>query len=177
MVIPWMGFPLAEILKEVEPTSKAQYVRFETVYRPEEMPGQESNWYNWPYIEGLRLDEAMNDLVLLATGAHGQPLYRENGAPLRLVVPWKYAFKSIKAVTKIELVAEHPVTFWNHAVPAEMGWYANVNPDVPTPRWKQSREMRFLGWESEPILPTLMFNGYTSQVAHLYEGMDLKADF
>lgn len=200
MVIPWKGFPLHRLLRAAGPTSEARYVRFESLYDPDQMPGQDveganySAWlssaggqamgrpekdnpYLWPYAEALRLDEALHDLVLLATGAHGQPLHPENGAPVRLVVPWKYAFKSIKAVARIELVAERPVTFWNHAVPAEMGWYANVNPDVANPRWKQSREMRFLGLESEPILPTLMFNGYASQVARLYEGLDLASNF
>ena len=119
----------------------------------------------------------MHDLTILATGMYGKPLYPENGAAVRLVVPWKYAFKSIKAVVKIELVSEQPATFWNQAMPAEMGWYANVNPDVPSPRWKQGREMRFLGKDPEPILPTLLFNGYASQVAHLYAGMDLEVNF
>lgn len=200
MVVPWMGFPLHKLLKVVEPTAEAKYVRFVALHDPQQMPGQDKNspgyaqWlasggqkamgrptedapYIWPYAEALHLDEALHDLVLLATGSHGEPLRPENGAPVRLVVPWKYAFKSIKAVVRIELVAEKPVTFWNHAMPAEMGWYASVNPDVPTPRWKQSREMRFLGQDPEPVLPTLMFNGYAPQVAHLYAGLDLKSNF
>jgi sulfoxide reductase catalytic subunit YedY len=171
MVIPWTGFTLASLLKEVEPTSDAKYVRFETVYRPEEMPGQKSPFYPWPYQEGLRLDEAMNDLTLLATGLYGQPMPNPNGAPIRLVVPWKYGFKSIKSITKIELVADEPSTLWSMVGPNEYGFYSNVNPDVPHPRWSQATERRIgeLGRR-----PTLMFNGYAEQVASLYEGMDLK---
>jgi sulfoxide reductase catalytic subunit YedY len=199
-VIPWTGFALQKLLSAVEPTSEASWVRFEALYDPPHMPGQDkdgaryADWlksggedamghsriatpYVWPYVEALRLDEAMHDLTLLATGYYGQPLQPENGAPLRLVVPWKYGFKSIKAVVKIDLMPERPATFWNQAVPTEMGFWANVNPDVPHPRWKQGREIRMLGQEPEPILPTLPFNGYAPQVAHLYEGMDLKADF
>ncbi len=170
MVIPWMGFPLAEILKEVEPTSKAKYVRFETVYRPEEMPGQESNWYNWPYLEGLRLDEAMNDLAIAATGLYGKELMSQNGAPFRLVVPWKYGFKSIKSIVKIELVEESPVSLWMAAAPSEYGFYANVNPEVSHPRWSQATERRISEFGRRKTLP---FNGYAEQVAHLYDGMDL----
>lgn len=171
MVIPWMGFPLASLLKEVEPTSDAQYVRFETVYRPEEMPGQKSPFYPWPYQEGLRLDEAMNDLTILATGLYGQSLPNPNGAPVRLIVPWKYGFKSIKSIVKIELTAEQPSTLWSMVGPNEYGFYSNVNPDRPHPRWSQASERRIgeLGRR-----PTLMFNGYAEQVAHLYEGMDLR---
>ena len=170
MVIPWTGFTLASLLNEVEPTSDAKYVRFESVLRPEEMPGQKSPFYPWPYQEGLRLDEAMNDLTLLATGLYGQPMPNQNGAPIRLVVPWKYGFKSIKSITKIELVAEQPSTLWNMVGPNEYGFYSNVNPEVPHPRWSQATERRVgeLGRR-----PTLMFNGYGEQVAHLYEGMDL----
>ena len=170
MVIPWTGFTLASLLKEVEPTSDAKYVRFETVYRPDEMPGQKSPFYPWPYQEGLRLDEAMNDLTLLATGLYGQPMPNANGAPIRLVVPWKYGFKSIKSIVKIELVAEQPTTLWGMVGPNEYGFYSNVNPDHPHPRWSQATERRIgeLGRR-----PTLLFNGYAEQVAHLYEGMDL----
>lgn len=170
MVIPWTGFPLASLLKEVEPTSDAKYVRFETVYRPEEMPGLRSPFYPWPYQEGLRLDEAMNDLTILATGLYGMPMPNPNGAPIRLVVPWKYGFKSIKSIVKIELTAEQPSTLWNTVAPNEYGFYSNVNPERPHPRWSQASERRIgeLGRR-----PTLMFNGYTEQVAHLYEGMDL----
>jgi len=170
MVIPWTGFTLASLLKEVEPTSDAKYVRFETVYRPEEMPGQKSPFYPWPYQEGLRLDEAMNDLTLLATGVYGQPMPNANGAPIRLVVPWKYGFKSIKSIVKIELVADQPTTLWSMVGPNEYGFYSNVNPERPHPRWSQATERRIgeLGRRE-----TLMFNGYAEQVAHLYEGMDL----
>ena len=170
MVIPWQGFPLASLLKEVEPTSDAQYVRFETVYRPEEMPGQDSPFYPWPYQEGLRLDEAMHDLTILATGLYGQPMPNPNGAPIRLVVPWKYGFKSIKSIVKIELVAEQPSTLWNTVGSNEYGFYSNVNPERPHPRWSQASERRIgeLGRRE-----TLMFNGYAEEVAALYEGMDL----
>ena len=170
MVIPWTGFPLASLLKEVEPTSDAKFVRFETVYRPEEMPGQKSPFYPWPYQEGLRLDEAMHDLTLLATGLYGMPMPNANGAPIRLVVPWKYGFKSIKSIVKIELVAEQPSTLWNSIGSNEYGFYSNVNPDRPHPRWSQASERRIgeLGRR-----PTMMFNGYAEQVASLYEGMDL----
>jgi methionine sulfoxide reductase catalytic subunit len=176
MVIPWMGFSLASLLKEVEPTSDANFVRFETVYRPEEMPGQEGpfSFYPWPYQEGLRLDEAMNDLTLLATGLYGEPMPNPNGAPIRLVVPWKYGFKSIKSIVKIELTAEQPTTLWSAIGPNEYGFYSNVNPERPHPRWSQATERRIgeLGRR-----PTLMFNGYAEQVASLYEGMDLNVNY
>ncbi|HEX5941801.1 MAG TPA: protein-methionine-sulfoxide reductase catalytic subunit MsrP [Anaerolineales bacterium] len=170
MVIPWTGFPLASLLKEVEPTSDAKFVRFETVYRPEEMPGQKSPFYPWPYQEGLRLDEAMHDLTILATGLYGMPMPNPNGAPIRLVVPWKYGFKSIKSIVRIELTAEQPSTLWNSIGSNEYGFYSNVNPERPHPRWSQASERRIgeLGRR-----PTLMFNGYAEQVASLYEGMDL----
>jgi methionine sulfoxide reductase catalytic subunit len=170
MVIPWMGFPLASLLGEVEPTSDAKYVRFESVLRPEEMPGQRQGFYPWPYQEGLRLDEAMNDLALLATGLYGGELPAQNGGGIRLVVPWKYGFKSIKAVVKIELTAEQPATLWSQIAPGEYGFYANVNPQVDHPRWSQRSERRIgeLGRRD-----TLMFNGYAEQVAGLYTGMDL----
>lgn len=170
MVIPWTGFPLASLLKEVEPTSKAQYVRFETVYRPEEMKGQGSVFYPWPYNEGLRLDEAMNDLTILATGLYGVPMPNPNGAPIRLVVPWKYGFKSIKSIVKIELTEERPQTLWNTVGPGEYGFYSNVNPDRSHPRWSQATERRIGELTRRP---TLMFNGYGEQVAHLYADMDL----
>ena len=170
MVIPWTGFTLASLLKEVEPTSSARYVRFETVYRPEEMPGLRSPFYTWPYQEGLRLDEAMNDLAILATGLYGKPMPNQNGAPIRLVVPWKYGFKSIKAITKIELVAEQPSTLWSDASPNEYGFYSNVNPNRPHPRWSQATERRIGEFGRRQ---TLMFNGYTEEVADLYKDMDL----
>ena len=174
MVIPWTGFPLAKLLKEVEPTAQAKYVRFETVMRPEEMPGQQSGWYTWPYVEGLRLDEAMNDLALLVTGVYGKPALPQNGAPLRLSVPWKYGFKSIKSIVKIDLVEEQPTSLWMNAAPNEYGFYANVNPDVPHPRWSQSTERRIGEFSRRKTLP---FNGYAEQVAHLYAGMDLRANY
>jgi len=170
MVIPWNGFTLASLLKAVEPTSDAKYVRFETVFRPEEMPGLKSPFYSWPYQEGLRLDEAMNDLVLLATGLYGEPVLPQSGAPIRLVVPWKYGFKSIKSIVKIELVAEQPSTLWNNAAPNEYGFYSNVNPAVDHPRWSQATERRIGEFERRATLP---FNGYGEQVADLYKDMDL----
>jgi sulfoxide reductase catalytic subunit YedY len=174
MVIPWLGFPLASLLEEVEPLSDAQYLRFETLYDPTMMPGQRGGGYEWPYVEGLRLDEAMLDLTILATGLYGNPLLAQNGAPVRLIVPWKYGFKSIKSIVKIELVAERPTSLWMAAAPHEYGFYANVNPDVPHPRWSQATERR-IGELSRR--PTLLFNGYEEQVAHLYAGMDLQANF
>lgn len=174
MVIPWLGFPLAALLKEVEPTSAAQFVRFETLYDPQQMPGQASSWYNWPYIEGLRLDEAMHDLTLLATGLYGQPLPPQDGAPIRLVTPWKYGFKSIKAIVKIDLVDSMPISLWMAAAPNEYGFYANVNPEVDHPRWSQASERRIGEFFRRDTLP---FNGYAEQVAHLYQGMDLRAYF
>ncbi len=174
MVIPWMGFPLASLLKMVEPMMDAKYVRFETVYRPEEMKGQASPFYPWPYNEGLRLDEAMHDLTILATGLYGELIPNQNGAPIRLVVPWKYGFKSIKAIVRIELTDRQPATFWSTVAPHEYGFYANVNPQVDHPRWSQASERR-IGELSRR--PTLMFNGYAEQVAHLYEGMDLKLHY
>lgn len=174
MVIPWLGFPLKELLDQVEPTSEAKYVRFETVYRPEEMPGQNSGFYNWPYVEGLRVDEAMNDLTLLATGLYGQDLLPQSGAPIRLVVPWKYGFKSIKSIVRIDLVDEMPISLWMAAAPNEYGFYANVNPEVPHPRWSQSSERR-IGENGRR--DTLAFNGYADEVAYLYEGMDLRENY
>jgi sulfoxide reductase catalytic subunit YedY len=174
MVIPWVGFPLAKLLKEVEPTSDAKYVRFETVMRPDEMPGQRDGLYPWPYQEGLRLDEAMSDLTLLATGMYGGELPAQNGGGLRLVVPWKYGFKSIKAVIKIELVNEQPSTMWSTISPGEYGFYSNVNPQVDHPRWSQGSERRIGELQRRE---TLIFNGYAEQVAQLYAGMDLKANY
>jgi sulfoxide reductase catalytic subunit YedY len=171
MVIPWLGFPLAALLKEVEPTAEAKYLRFETLYDPEQMPGQKSPWYEWPYTEGLRLDEAMNDLAILSTGLYGKHLLPQNGAPLRLVLPWKYGFKSIKSIVKIELVDTMPTSLWMAAAPNEYGFYANVNPEVDHPRWSQATERRIGELGRRKTLP---FNGYAEQVAHLYEGMDLR---
>jgi sulfoxide reductase catalytic subunit YedY len=174
MVIPWAGFPIAELLKKVEPTSEAKFVRFETIYDPSQMPGQDSNWYEWPYVEGLRIDEAMNDLAILATGLYGKPLPPQDGAPIRLVVPWKYGFKSIKAIVRIDLVSEMPVSLWMNAAPHEYGFFANVNPEVDHPRWSQASERR-IGEFSR--IPTLKFNGYEEEVAYLYEGMDLRVNY
>jgi sulfoxide reductase catalytic subunit YedY len=170
MVIPWQGFPLASLLKAVEPELDAKYVAFTSLMDPEQFPGQANVLYPWPYTEGLRLDEAMNDLTLMVTGLYGSPLPPQDGAPLRLVAPWKYGFKGIKAIVKIELVADEPETFWKSIASNEYGFYANVNPDVPHPRWLQSSERRIGELNRRP---TLMFNGYAEQVAHLYEGMDL----
>jgi len=174
MVIPWMGFPLAELLQEVEPTSDAKYVRFETLYDPEKMPGQNTTWYQWPYIEGLRVDEAMNDLTILATGLYGKDLLPQNGAPVRLAVPWKYGFKSIKGIVKIDLVDEMPTSLWMAAAPHEYGFYANVNPEVSHPRWSQASERR-IGESGRQ--DTLMFNGYEEEVAHMYAEMDLAVNY
>ena len=174
MVIPWTGFSLAGLLKMVEPTSDAKYVRFETVFRPEEMPGQKSPFYPWPYQEGLRLDEAMNDLAILATGLYGEPNVPQNGAPIRLVTPWKYGFKSIKSIVKIELVSEMPATLWNNIAPNEYGFYANVNPEVDHPRWSQASERRIGELSRRASLP---FNGYGEQVAALYDGMSLTENY
>jgi sulfoxide reductase catalytic subunit YedY len=175
MVVPWMGFPLAELLNAVEPTSAAKYVRFETLYDPEQMPGQESGWFPWPYVEGLRLDEAMHDLTILSTGLYGKDLLPQNGAPVRLVVPWKYGFKSIKSIVKIELVARLPVSFWMAADPnpRRYGFFSNVNPNVQHQRWSQATERRIGELERRE---TLLFNGYEEEVAYLYAGQDLNAD-
>jgi len=176
MVIPWMGVPLRKVLARLEPTSRARYVAFETVLRPAEMPGQRTRILDWPYVEGLRMDEAMNDLTLLSTGLYGRDLLNQNGAPLRLVVPWKYGFKGIKSIVKISFVEDMPPTTWNIMAPNEYGFYANVNPTVHHPRWSQARERRITGQGLLAQLrqqPTLMFNGYAEQVAHMYAGMDL----
>ena len=174
MVIPWTGFQLADLLKEVDPHSSAKYVRFETVNRPDQMPGQNDSLYPWPYNEGLRLDEAMNSLTILATGLYGKPLPVQDGAPIRVVVPWKYGFKSIKSIVKIELTDKQPATMWSTIAPGEYGFYSNVNPEVDHPRWSQKTERR-IGESSRR--KTLMFNGYADQVASLYTGMDLKVNY
>jgi sulfoxide reductase catalytic subunit YedY len=174
MVIPWQGFPLQKLLAEAEPTAAAKFVRFEAIKRPEEMPGQKGGFYPWPYIEGLRLDEAMHDLALMVTGLYGKTLPTQNGAPLRLAVPWKYGFKSVKGIVKIDLVEKAPTTLWMDAAPNEYGFYANVNPDVPHPRWSQASERRIGEIRRRPTLP---FNGYGDQVAKLYAGMDLRRNF
>lgn len=174
MVIPWTGFELRDLLNEVQPTASAKYVKFTTLMDKEQFPGQGSPFYPWPYNEGLRLDEAMHRLTIIATGLYGKPMPNQNGAPLRLVVPWKYGFKSIKAIIKIELVENKPETFWNNIAPNEYGFYSNVNPNVDHPRWSQKTERRIgeIGRRE-----TLMFNGYESEVAPLYAGMDLRINY
>ena len=174
MVIPWMGFSLAGLLKRVEPTSKAKYVAFTTLQDAEQMPGQREDTLEWPYVEGLRLDEAMHPLALLAVGLYGKVLPNQNGAPLRLVVPWKYGFKGIKSIVRISLTEQQPPTTWNLANGREYGFYANVNPQVDHPRWSQASERRIGELRRRPTLP---FNGYAEQVASLYSGMDLRANY
>lgn len=171
MVIPWIGFPLGDLLKRFAPTSRAKYVEFTTLYRPAEMTGQKRSVLSWPYLEGLRMDEAMHPLTILAVGLYGEVLPKQNGAPLRLVVPWKYGFKSIKSIVKIRFVEQQPVSSWERAIPSEYGFYSNVNPKVDHPRWSQKRERRIGEFLKRD---TLMFNGYEEQVAHLYKGMDLR---
>lgn len=170
MVIPWLGFPLRDFIARVQPTSQARYIEFATLFDPKQMPGQRTNVLDWPYTEGLRLDEAMHPLTLLVTGIYGRVLPNQNGAPLRLVVPWKYGFKGIKSIVKMRFTDTQPATAWNKAAPQEYGFYANVNPTVDHPRWSQATERRLGEWRRRP---TLMFNGYT-EVAPLYAGMDLR---
>jgi len=181
MVIPWNGFPLADLLKRFEPLGGAKYVAFETLVRPAEMPGQDASWpvLEWPYVEGLRLDEAMNPLTLMAIGLYGETLPNQNGAPLRLVVPWKYGFKGIKSIVRITLTDTQPPTSWNKQAPNEYGFYANVNPQVDHPRWSQATERRIGegGGFSAPRRDTLLFNGYGDFVANLYSGMDLAQNY
>ena len=180
MVVPWQGIPLAEILKRFEPTGDAKFVEFTTLYRPDEMRGQRSVFssIDWPYVEGLRLDEAMHPLTIMATGVYGKALPNQNGAPWRLVVPWKYGFKSIKSVVKIRFTARQPRNTWNLTAPDEYGFYANVNPEVDHPRWSQASERRLPSTLFSPNRrDTLMFNGYGEQVASLYSGMDLRRHF
>jgi methionine sulfoxide reductase catalytic subunit len=174
MVIPWIGFPLNILLQKVEPTSKARYAAFQTLLDPTRMPNQRTGVLDWPYVEGLRLDEAMHPLTILATGLYGETLPPQDGAPIRLVVPWKYGFKSIKSVVKITLVSDEPLTTWNIQAPDEYGFYSNVNPNVPHPRWSQATERRIGEYGRRN---TLLFNGYADQVAELYQGMDLVKNF
>jgi sulfoxide reductase catalytic subunit YedY len=175
MVIPWIGVPLAGILQRARPTSTAAFVEFTTLLRPQQMPGQVQPILQWPYTEGLRLDEAMHPLTILAVGLYGKTLLNQNGAPLRLVVPWKYGFKSIKSIVRIRFVSSQPRTAWNSSNPGEYGFYANVNPEVDHPRWSQARERRLP--EIFGRRPTLMFNGYGDQVASMYSGMDLGREY
>ncbi len=171
MVIPWVGFPLGDLLRRFEPTSRAKYVAFETLHDPGQMPGQRRGVLDWPYTEGLRIDEAMHPLTILAVGLYGRVLPNQNGAPLRLVVPWKYGFKGIKSIVRIRLVEHEPRTTWRQAAPEEYGFFANVNPEVSHPRWSQATERRIGEGGRRPTLP---FNGYADEVAHLYAGMDLR---
>ncbi len=179
MVIPWVGFPLGDLIKRFEPTSRAKYIEFQTLYDPKQMPGQQPGLFgaglDWPYVEGLRMDEAMHPLAILAVGLYGEVLPNQNGAPLRLVVPWKYGFKSIKSIVRIRFVEKQPLNTWNKTGPREYGFYSNVNPAVDHPRWSQAQERR-IGEDGlfSRKRPTLPFNGYAEQVAHLYAGMDLK---
>ena len=171
MVVPWIGFPLRDLIKRVEPNSKAKYVEFKTLRRPKEMIGQQRRVLEWPYVEGLRMDEAMHPLTILAVGLYGEELPKQNGAPIRLIVPWKYGFKSIKTIDQIRFTDQQPVSSWTKAAPSEYGFYANVNPQVAHPRWSQKRERRLGEFLKRK---TLMFNGYADQVASLYAGMDLR---
>ena len=177
MVIPWIGIPLNSLLKKITPTGNAKYVEFVSLKRPSEMIGQKDDMLDWPYTEGLRLDEAMHPLTILAVGLYGKVLPKQNGAPIRLVVPWKYGFKSIKAITKIRLVEKMPISTWMKANPKEYGFYSNVNPEVDHPRWTQATERRIGESLLSPRLKTQMFNGYKEEVAHLYQGMDLNKNF
>ena len=174
MVVPWNGFELADLLDLAGIQSSAKYVAFETLYRPEEMPGQEMFVLDWPYVEGLRLDEALHPLTIMATGIYGRDIPNQNGAPLRLVVPWKYGFKSIKSIVKITLTDKEPPTSWNIANPREYGFYSNVNPEVDHPRWSQASERPLGGGLFARRIPTLMFNGYAEEVGGLYKGMNLR---
>jgi methionine sulfoxide reductase catalytic subunit len=168
MAVPWTGFPLAELIKRVKPRSDARYLRFETVHRPSQMPGiATQNWYAWPYVEALRMDEAMNPLTLLVTGMYGKPVPKQNGAPVRLITPWKYGFKSIKSIVRIEFTKGRPTTFWNSSQPREYGFYANVNPAKPHPRWSQATEKLIPSME---VRPTQLYNGYGKYVESMYKG-------
>ncbi len=174
MVIPWIGFPLGDLIARLEPTGNARYVAFTTLHDPEQMPGQKRAVLPWPYVEGLRLDEAMHPLVLLAVGLYGKALPNQNGAPVRLVVPWKYGFKGIKSIVRIQFTENQPPTSWNISSPGEYGFYANVNPSVDHPRWSQAKERRIGEFRKRD---TLMFNGYADHLAGLYAGMDLRKNF
>jgi sulfoxide reductase catalytic subunit YedY len=177
MVIPWIGFPLGDLLKRFKPTSKAKFVEFKTLYDPQQMPGEKVPVLQWPYVEGLRIDEAMHPLTLIAVGLYGKTLPNQNGAPLRLVVPWKYGFKGIKAIVSIRFVEHAPRTTWAGSAPDEYGFFANVNPEVDHPRWSQATERRIGASAFGPRRPTLPFNGYGAQVASLYSGLDLRKYF
>lgn len=177
MIVPWNGISLGELLKRFKPTSKARYVAFETIVRPSEMPGQRAGVLDFPYVEGLTIEEAMHPLTILATGVYGIDLPNQNGAPLRLIVPWKYGFKSIKSIVRISFTEKQPPTTWSEAAPSEYGFYANVNPEVDHPRWSQAKERRIGAGLFAEKQKTLMFNGYAEQVAGLYAGLDLTRNF
>lgn len=177
MVIPWSGYSLATLLKQVEPTSKAKYVEFVTAVQPDNMPALDDRILDWPYVEALRIDEAMHPLTMLVFGVYGKVLPNQNGAPMRVAIPWKYGFKSGKSIVKIRLLEKMPVTSWVKAAPSEYGFYANVNPEVPHPRWSQATERKIGDGFFAPRVETLMFNGYADQVASLYTGMDLRANY
>ncbi len=177
MIIPWIGFPLGDLVKRFKPTSRAKFVEFTTLLDPRQMPGQRSSVLDWPYVEGLRVDEAMHPLAILAVGLYGQVLPNQNGAPLRLVVPWKYGFKSIKSIVRIRFTEGMPATTWALSAPREYGFYANVNPEVDHPRWSQKRERRIGSDSFLSRQPTVKFNGYAAEVASLYSGMDLTRNF
>ncbi|HEU5401767.1 MAG TPA: protein-methionine-sulfoxide reductase catalytic subunit MsrP [Terriglobales bacterium] len=174
IVVPWIGFPMKALIDYAQPTSKAKFVQFETVFRPSEMPGQNRDVLQWPYVEGLRLDEAQNVLSMITVGMYGETLPNQNGAPVRITIPWKYGFKSIKSIVKVKFVKNQPNTTWNLDAPNEYGFYSNVNPNVDHPRWSQAKERRLGEFFKRP---TLMFNGYGDQVASMYNGMDLKKNF
>ena len=177
MVVPWVGIPMGDVLKRFAPNSSAKYVKFTTLLDPEQMPGQRWRVLDWPYVEGLRIDEAMHPLTLLAIGLYGRELPNQNGAPLRLIVPWKYGFKSIKSIVRIEFTSRQPVSSWEGALPTEYGFYANVNPQVDHPRWSQASERRIGANVFAARQPTLMFNGYGEQVAGLYKNLDLRKNY
>lgn len=185
MVIPWVGIPLADVIRRFKPLANAKFVEFETLYDPQQMPGQRSRMMHWPYVEGLTIAEATNPLTILAVGVYGEVLPNQNGAPLRLVVPWKYGFKSIKGIVKIRFTEKQPRGSWQREIPNEYGFYANVNPNVPHPRWSQAYERRIGSGQGSGFAsllaarkqPTLMFNGYGDQVAHLYDGLDLRKNY
>lgn len=177
MVVPWVGIPLGDLLKRFEPNSDAKFVKFKTLYDPQQMPGQKWRTLDWPYVEGLTIAEAMHPLTLMTVGIYGKTLPNQNGAPLRLVIPWKYGFKGIKSIVEIEFTKRQPRNSWQVSIPSEYGFYANVNPNVDHPRWSQARERRIGGGLFAEKQETLMFNGYAEQVASLYEGLDLRRNY
>jgi sulfoxide reductase catalytic subunit YedY len=177
MVVPWVGFPLGDLLKRFEPNSDAKFVSFKTLYDPKRMPGQKRAVLDWPYREGLTIEEAMNPLTLMAVGIYGKSLPNQNGAPMRLITPWKYGFKGIKSIVSIRFSKRQPRTSWQMSIPGEYGFYANVNPEVSHPRWSQARERRIGSGVFAAKLPTTMFNGYADEVAHLYSGLDLRKNY